>query len=62
MTFARLLRHLLRLNESSLAAEFWEGVPPTDWPLPSEAWIAEAQRRSAEYYAGRSSSTPWSEV
>ena len=29
----------------------WETVPPDDWPPPSRQWIAEAQRRSAEYDA-----------
>jgi putative addiction module component (TIGR02574 family) len=40
----------------------WEDVPPAAWPVPSEEWIAEAQRRSAEYDAGRMSAAPWAEV
>ena len=39
-----------------------ESVPPDEWPAPSEQWIAEAQRRSAEYDAGRMPASPWPEV
>ena len=39
-----------------------ESIPPDEWPAPSEQWIAEAQRRSAEYDAGRMSASPWPEV
>ncbi|NQT38511.1 MAG: addiction module protein [Planctomycetes bacterium] len=39
-----------------------ESVPPDEWPPPSEQWIAEARRRSAEYDAGRMPSSPWPEV
>ena len=45
-----------------LVDALWEDVPPTEWPLPSEEWIAEAQRRSADYDQGRTSATPWTEV
>jgi len=40
----------------------WDAVPPDEWPLPSEEWIAEVQRRSAEYDAGRIEASPWPEV
>lgn len=39
-----------------------ESVPAQEWPLPSEAWILESQRRSAEYDAGQMTGSPWSEV
>jgi putative addiction module component (TIGR02574 family) len=45
-----------------LADAIWEDVPPADWPKPSEEWIAEVQRRSAEYDAGRASAATWAEV
>jgi putative addiction module component (TIGR02574 family) len=45
-----------------LAEALWEDVPPSDWPLPSEEWIAEAQRRSAQYDADPASASPWPEV
>ncbi len=58
------------------ALSFAEDLPPDDrmrliralwdsiesWPQPSEAWIAEVQRRSHEYEAGRMSAAPWPEV
>ena len=40
----------------------WETVPPEEWPAPTDAWIEEAQRRSAEYDAGRMTASPWPEV
>jgi putative addiction module component (TIGR02574 family) len=40
----------------------WDSVPPDEWPKPSEVWIEEAARRSAEYDAGRISASPWQEV
>ncbi|MBL8827759.1 MAG: addiction module protein [Planctomycetaceae bacterium] len=46
---ARLLNPADRLR---LVATLWEETPPSDWPLPSAAWIAEVQRRSAEIDQG----------
>lgn len=45
-----------------LIRELWGTVSPEDWPAPSEAWIEEAQRRSAEYDADQMTASPWSEV
>ena len=45
-----------------LATALWEDVSPGDWPLPDEEWIAEAQRRSAEYDRGQMSAATWPEV
>ncbi len=45
-----------------LIDELWETFPPEEWPTPSEEWIAEAQRRSAEYDAGRMPASPWPDV
>lgn len=47
----------IRLIEALL-----DNLAPAEWPAPSEEWIAEAQRRSAEYDAGVMSASPWSEV
>jgi putative addiction module component (TIGR02574 family) len=58
------------------ALSFAEGLPPEDrmrligalwgsienWPLPSDAWIAESQRRSEEFEQGRMTAAPWPEV
>ena len=45
-----------------LADSLWEEIPPEEWPLPSEEWMTEAQRRSADYDAGRMTAAPWAEV
>jgi putative addiction module component (TIGR02574 family) len=45
-----------------LADALWDEVPLSEWPLPSRAWIAEAQRRSDDFDLGLSSATPWTEV
>ena len=45
-----------------LVSALWENVPPAEWPLPNPEWIAEAERRSAEYDAGRMSASTWPEV
>ena len=59
LTAARTLSATDRLR---LVEALWEDVPPADWPAPNEEWIAEAQRRSAEHDAGRTSSSTWPEV
>ena len=40
----------------------WESMEPEEWPAPSDEWIVEAQRRSAEYDAGSMSASPWPDV
>lgn len=45
-----------------LVQELWATVPPGEWPQPDDFWIEEAQRRSAEYDAGRMPASPWPEV
>jgi putative addiction module component (TIGR02574 family) len=45
-----------------LADALWEDIPLEEWPQPSAEWIAEAQRRSAEYDAGRMKAATWAEV
>jgi putative addiction module component (TIGR02574 family) len=55
-------QHLPPSDRIRLVQALWEMVPPEDWPRPSNDWIHEVQRRSAEYDAGQSSASPWSEV
>lgn len=55
-------RSLTSTERMRLANAIWEDVPPADWPLPDAEWIAEAQRRSAEYDEGRMSAANWREV
>ena len=45
-----------------LVDALWDDASPSQWPLPSEEWLAGAQRRSAAYDAGRMSAAPWAEV
>jgi putative addiction module component (TIGR02574 family) len=59
LTAARTLSAADRLR---LVDSLWEDVPPADWPLPSDPWIAEAQRRSAQYDEGRMTAATWPEV
>ncbi len=40
----------------------WDTLSPNAWAPPTDEWIAEAQRRSAEYEAGRMTASPWPEV
>jgi putative addiction module component (TIGR02574 family) len=39
-----------------------ESVPPDEWPPLSDEWLAEIDRRSCEYDAGRMPTASWSEV
>jgi putative addiction module component (TIGR02574 family) len=49
-------------DQIRLVHALWAAVPPEDWPAPSEDWLAEAQRRSADYDAGKISASPWPDV
>lgn len=55
-------RTLTPTDRMRLVDALWEDVSPSEWPMPSAEWIAEAQRRSDDYDRGRTSATPWSEV
>lgn len=59
LTAARALSPMDRMR---LVDTIWEEVSPDDWQLPSEQWLAEAQRRSAEYDSGRMTASSWPEV
>lgn len=59
LTAARTLSAADRLR---LVDSLWEDVPPGDWPAPSDQWIAEAQRRSAQYDEGDMTAATWPEV
>jgi putative addiction module component (TIGR02574 family) len=55
-------QHLAPSDRIRLVQALWETVPPEEWPPPSQEWINEAQRRSADYDAGRLTSAPWPDV
>jgi putative addiction module component (TIGR02574 family) len=49
-------------DQLRLIDSLWDQIPPNEWPMPDEASIAEAQRRSAACDAGTMSVAPWSDV
>jgi putative addiction module component (TIGR02574 family) len=52
-------------DQLRLIDAIWDSVvdrPQQEWPRPSEEWIGEAQRRSAECDAGTMSASPWPDV
>jgi putative addiction module component (TIGR02574 family) len=55
-------RKLTAIDRMRLVEALWEDVSPSDWPAPTDEWIAEAQKRSAEYDQGIMSAATWSEV
>jgi putative addiction module component (TIGR02574 family) len=55
-------RTLSAADRLQLAEALWEDLPPEEWPQPSTEWLAEAQRRSAEFDAGRMKAATWAEV
>lgn len=63
--FAEVLeaaRTLTPTERLRLVDALWNDIAPSDWPLPSAEWIAEAQRRSQEHDQGRETAKPWAEV
>ena len=55
-------RALTPADRMRLVGVLWDDVSPSEWPLPSEEWVTEAQRRSDDFDGGRTSATPWAEV
>jgi putative addiction module component (TIGR02574 family) len=55
-------QHLSLSERIRLVHALWDTVPPEDWPKLSQIWIDEAQRRSAEYDAGRMATSSWPEA
>jgi putative addiction module component (TIGR02574 family) len=45
-----------------LIQALWDTVPPKDWVPPSQEWVAESQRRSEQFDAGRMTASSWPEV
>ena len=55
-------QHLPTSERLRLLDALRESVPLDEWPVPSDAWIAEAQRRSDACDAGRMTASPADEV
>lgn len=65
MTFQDVLDTARTLSVSDrlrLVDALWDDSAPENWPVPSDDWIAEVQRRSAESDAGQMTASSWSEV
>jgi putative addiction module component (TIGR02574 family) len=56
---ARTLSPAERLQ---LVDAVWDDEHPENWPTLSPEWLAEVQRRSAEFAAGRMKAFPWEDV
>ena len=56
---ARTLSAAERLR---LVDAVWDDEHPENWPALSPEWLAEVQRRSAEFDAGRMKASPWEDV
>ena len=55
-------RGLSAPERMQLIDALWNMVPADEWPPPNKQWICEAQRRSAEFDAGRMPASSWPEV
>ena len=49
-------------DRAFLITALWDKLSPDEWAMPSEEWIAEANRRSDALDRGELPGTPWSEV
>ncbi len=55
-------KQLNSADRMRLVAAIWDDLSPEEWIPPSDEWIAEAQRRSAEFEAGRMLASSWEDV
>ena len=49
-------------NRIQLIEALWDTVPTDSLPPLSDEWLAEIQRRSAEYDSGSVETVPWEQV
>jgi len=54
--------HLPGAERVQLIEALWDTVPDDSLPPLSDKWIAEIQRRSAEYDSGEVQTVPWEQV
>ncbi len=50
------------VDRIQLIEALWDTLPPDTLPSLSAEWLAEIQRRSAEYDAGSAQTVPWEQV
>lgn len=63
--YEALLADATRLPVSDrleLIEALWDTVSPDSLPALNDEWVAEIQRRSAEYDAGSVQTVPWEQV
>jgi putative addiction module component (TIGR02574 family) len=65
LTYETLLSdacHLPVADRIQLIEALWDTLPPDSLPPFSNEWLAEIQRRSAEYDTGLIETTPWERI
>ncbi|MFM8496753.1 MAG: addiction module protein [Planctomycetia bacterium] len=55
-------RTLSPAERMRLVDAMWDDEHPENWPTLSPEWLAEVQRRSAEFDAGLMKASPWEDV
>jgi len=50
------------VDRVQLIEALWETLPPDSLPPLSDEWVAEIQRRSAEYDSGSVQTVPWEQI
>jgi putative addiction module component (TIGR02574 family) len=64
-TYETLLADATRLpvaDRIQLIDAIWDTLPADSLPPLSDEWVAEIQRRSAEYDSGSAETVPWEQV
>ncbi len=64
-TYETLLADVTQLpvaDRIQLIDAIWDTLPADSLPPLSDEWVAEIQRRSAEYDAGSAETVPWEQV
>ena len=54
--------HLPVADRIQLMDAIWDTLPADSLPPLSDEWVAEIQRRSAEYDSGSTETVPWEQV
>jgi putative addiction module component (TIGR02574 family) len=50
------------VDRIQLIEALWDTLPADCLPPPTDEWLAEIQRRSAEFDAGLVQATPWEQI
>jgi putative addiction module component (TIGR02574 family) len=54
--------HLPVVDRIQLIDALWDTLPADSLPPLTDEWVAEIQRRSAEYDAGLAQAVPWEQI